>query len=300
MIAMNIETIFITGGTGFFGKSMLDFLNKNYHNFNIYVLTRNSKKFIDENQHRINLVNVKFVDGDVKTFDFSHHIDYFIHAATPVIEKTSDKQMSSIVEDGTQRALDVAEKNGCRRFLFISSGAVYGKNDHPMKESDECHPITQYGISKLNAEKMCIKSNLDTCIARCFAFSGRFLSKTSQFAIGNFVKDAVDNKPICINSDGKSIRSYLDQDDLCRWLMSILLHSSPNKTYNVGSNQAISIFELAMLIRKLLNPNIKIILNKSIQNSNTYIPDTSKIMNNCRCKIEKSLEQSILEMARTI
>ena len=264
MIAMNNETVFITGGTGFFGKSILDFLNRDGLSFDIFVLTRNSKKFIDKNAQCINLDKVKFVDGDVRTFDFSHRIDYFIHAATPVIEKTDDEQMSSIVEDGTRHALDVAEKNGCRKFLFISSGAVYGKNDYPMKESDECHPTTQYGISKLNAEKMCIESSLDTCIARCFAFSGRFLSKTSQFAIGNFVKDAVDNKPIHINSDGKSIRSYLDQDDLCRWLMSILFYSSPNETYNVGSNHAISIFELATLIRKLLNPNIEIMLNKSI------------------------------------
>lgn len=133
-----------------------------------------------------------------------------------------------------------------------------------MKETDKCCPTTQYGMSKLNAEKMCIKSDLDTCIARCFAFSGRFLSKTSQFAIGNFVKDAIDNKPIHINSNGKSTRSYLDQDDLCKWLMSILLFSAPNEIYNVGSNRVISIFELAQLIKKLLNPNVEILLNKSI------------------------------------
>ena len=297
---MNTETIFITGGTGFFGKSMLDFLNKDQHNFNVYILTRNSKKFIDESQSYINLSNVKFVNGDIRTFDFSEHIDYFMHAATPVIDKADDEQLSSIIENGTQHALKIAKKNNCRRFLFISSGAVYGKNDQPMKETDKCCPTTQYGMSKLNAEKMCIKSDLDTCIARCFAFSGRFLSKTSQFAIGNFVKDAIDNKPIHINSNGKSTRSYLDQDDLCKWLMSILLFSAPNEIYNVGSNRVISIFELAQLIKKLLNPNVEILLNKSIQNSSTYIPDTSKIMNNCKCKIEKSLEQSILEMARTV
>lgn len=203
----------------------------------------------------------------------------------------------SIVESGTKHAIDVAKKNNCKRFLFISSGAVYGINNNPMKESDECKPCTQYGISKLNAEKMCLNSDLDVCIARCFAFSGKFLSKTSQFAIGNFVNDAMNGQKISINSDGKSIRSFLDQEDLCRWLFKILIDSKPNEIYNVGSGNPISIFELAMLVKKILNQKIEVSINASIPGSSIYLPNVSKIMNELGCKIEKSLEQSILEMA---
>lgn len=293
-------TLFITGGTGFFGKSILDYLNRSNNHFDVFVLTRNCQSFINKNQKNIDLSNVKFVDGDVRTFDFNRDIDYFIHAATPVIDKVNDQELASIVEDGTKNALAIAKKCKCRRFLFISSGAVYGINSNPMKESDICKPCTQYGISKLNAENLCLDSGLDVCVARCFAFSGRFLNKTSQFAIGNFVKDAIDGQSISINSDGKSVRSFLDQEDLCKWLFKILLHSKPNEIYNVGSNRAISIFELAMLVKKTLNPNIEVTINKSIQGSSVYLPDITKIMNDLSCIIEKTLEQSILEMAKYV
>lgn len=289
--------LFITGGTGFFGKSILNYLNHSNYHFDVYVLTRNSRKFISENSQNIDLSHINFIDGDIRTFDFDRHIDYFIHAATPVIDKISDEQMMSIVESGTKHTIDIAKKNNCKRFLFISSGAVYGINNNPMKESDECNPCTQYGISKLNAEKMCLNSDLDACIARCFAFSGKFLSKTSQFAIGNFVNDAMNGQKISINSDGKSIRSFLDQEDLCRWLFKILIDSKPNEIYNVGSGNPISIFELAMLVKKILNQKIEVSINASIPGSSIYLPNVSKIMNELGCKIEKSLEQSILEMA---
>jgi len=73
-----------------------------------------------------------------------------------------------------------------------------------------CWPVTAYGKGKYDAECMCLNSGLDVSIARCFAFSGKYLNKDIHFAIGNFVKNAINNEDIVINSTGEAVRSYMD------------------------------------------------------------------------------------------
>ena len=85
-------------------------------------------------------------------------------------------------------------------------------------------------------------------IARLFAFSGRYLPRDTHFAIGNFVQNVLDRKPILINSDGQSRRSYLYGADMAIWLWSALAKKTPPHPLHIGSEHSISILELAQAV----------------------------------------------------
>ena len=137
-------------------------------------------------------------------------------------------------------------------------------------------------------------------IARCFCFSGIHLPLDVHFAIGNFVNDVNNNNNIIIKGDGESVRSYLDQDDLIEWFIEILKNDSFKKTiYNIGSEDSISIKDLAMLIKKLSNKKIEVeILNETNNNlrKTVYVPDCKKIRKKFNLVQKVSLSESIAKM----
>ncbi|MGC1853813.1 MAG: NAD(P)-dependent oxidoreductase [Candidatus Aquirickettsiella sp.] len=289
------QRIFITGGTGFLGSWILEsfaWANRKLKlNSEAVVLTRDATSFLKKCPHFTNDKSLKFYEGNILDFKYPQgHFAYVIHAATDSnYARVSSWDMLETIIQGTKYTLEFAKMSGVKKFLFVSSGAMYGKqsgvdliNEGNFSQLDATGLMPSYSIGKFIAEYMCNlyakEQQFDVKIARCFAFFGPHLPLDLHFAIGNFIQNRLSNEPILIKGDGQAFRSYLYISDLCIWLWTILFKGKNLTAYNVGSNEKYSIEEVANKIAISIEPKLEVkILNRgksSIADEN-YIPDVT-------------------------
>lgn len=306
--------ILISGGTGFFGRWMLEsMLYANSHrgaNLKATVLSRNPATFLARVPH-LAVPAIHWVKGSVTTIgpaDFiGRRFDAVIHLAT---ESDSQATVSNpaaaidVITGGTQRLLDIAICTEARRFLFASSGSVYGKQSPDISLLDETYsgqPVqgslsdayTISGEAKRQAEMLCAayseRHKLETVIARGFTFAGPGMPLDGKFAFGNFMQDALAGRPVVVTGDGTPVRSYLHAIDLTVWLWTMLVSGATGRPYNLGSEYAVSLRELAEVIAGEFNlPEVRV-LQASMPGKlvHRYVPSTA------RARSELGLRQTI-------
>jgi dTDP-glucose 4,6-dehydratase len=312
-------TIFWTGATGFFGKAVLRNLQSNGpQGYEWKLLSRDPECFARQWPDLASLPSTTWHRGDIiqSTPDLRFPLTHFVHAAADSTSAgyLSDMQRFDQIVEGTRRMLDLAVACGARRFLFTSSGGVYGRQPSGLSGipedylgmPDPLNASNVYSVGKRAAEHLCAlyakERGLEIVIARCFAFVGQDLPLNVHFAIGNFIRDALWADEIVVNGDGTPIRSYLDQRDLTRWLLTLLKDGKACEAYNVGSDQAISIGDLAYVVRDIVSPGKPVrILGEPVNNAerSRYVPDIRKIHLHLGLRPTYSLEQSILDTAAT-
>ncbi len=281
--------------------------------FSVTLLSRNPDLFLRNNPGFANYNWLTLHHGDildVSSYPAAQDFSYLIHAAT---DSTNGPSLSPIerfeqILNGTANLLEFAHSNNIPRFLYISSGAVYGTQpdnlpaipEHWTGSPELTNAANAYGVAKRAAEHLChlyrATHGLEVVIARCFAFVGPALPLDVHFAIGNFIRDALQNESITVGGDGSAIRSYLEQSDLAEWLIILLLRGVSGETYNVGSDQAVTIRELAYLVRDLLAPQKSVRFLGSPQASgsrNRYVPDISKAKQDLGCDVRIPLAEAI-------
>ncbi|MDR3159927.1 MAG: NAD(P)-dependent oxidoreductase [Zoogloeaceae bacterium] len=256
---------FITGGTGFFGLWLLETLAYARQQLDLDLkataLTRDFPAFAAKAPHLAGDAMFGWQEGDVRTFPFPPgEFSHIVHAAATSSYPVPAQEMLDTLVDGTRRVLRFAAQSRCRRLLLVSSGAVYGVQPPELPRLPETHPhapdpldpASAYGEGKRMAELLCAiatQQGISCVIARCFAFIGPHLPLDAHFAAGNFLSDAARGGPIHVNSDGRSLRSYLYMADLMIWLLTILLHGTPARAYNAGSDKVLSVADLARRVK---------------------------------------------------
>lgn len=312
------KSIFLTGGTGFFGKWILEsfiYANEQLNlNARLTTLTRNPELFLLEfpfyNQYSN---SVKFVKGDILSFDFNleDKFHYIIHAATSSDEKENLNTpiiLADSIIQGTKNILNFARTNPIISFLNISSGAIYGmqpKAVYRVRESD-CFKIDLYNskscyyeskrAAEMYASLFSDNYNLPIKTARCFTFVGPYLPLKKHFAIGNFINNVLQNQNIQIKGNGLSVRSYMYMSDLVIWLLTILIKGKNNTAYNVGSDVPVNIKEVAELISFNTNKSYEVKDINNYEIESVYLPNVEKSYSlglSIKINLKESIEKTI-------
>jgi dTDP-glucose 4,6-dehydratase len=306
---------FITGATGFFGRWLAESLFAADLRFGlgceIVALSRDPEGFLRGAPHWQSQSTLRWLRGSVADLDFENfsgeRFDYVIHLATladSAATLADPRHAADIIAGGTRRMLELARHAGARRFLFTSSGSVYGPQPAGIGFLPETFvPVAEdlgrtpdYLISsdaKRRAEQSCLDAieqhGQEVLIARGFTFAGPALPLRSKFAFGNFLDDALANRTIAIKGDGTPVRSYLYAAELATWLWAILFRGVPGRPYNVGSEQPVSLRQLAEMIRSELGgPGVTV-----AQMPSPAVPPHRYVPSTCRARDELGLKESM-------
>jgi len=247
--------VFVTGGAGFIGTHLCKKLAL-LHKVTVY------DNFSNPSQENFPTIeNVTLIIGDIldnsKLLDSMKNHDVVIHLAAKidVIDSINnpDNTFQTNVQ-GTQNVLDSCTSNNISKIIITSSAAIYQNSDNPVNETSAAKPLSPYGQSKLDMEKIIISSKVEYTILRLFNVYGN--GQTSG-VITNFKKNISENIPLNIFGDGKSIRDFIHIDDVITAILLSMKHTSG--IYNIATGSGTSINDLAKLLIQLTSKNSKII-----------------------------------------
>ena len=285
--------LLLTGGSGFVGRTLLDYLRVagEVHGGypEVWVLSRTPQQFLSRYPGYGNLPWLTVVAGDILDIDAQRlarserwgqgrpvppTFTDILHGAADTHAGGSRLSWFDQIVLGTRNLLDLALVSGMPRFLLLSSGAVYGPQPENLVGLPEDYPgapatglpTTVYGQAKRVAEHLCTlyraEHGLPVVVARCFAFIGAHLPLDGPYAIGNFLRDALHGRDIVVKSDGSAVRSYLYGSDLAQWLLTLLIHAEPGTCCNVGSDQALSLGDLARRVATIVAPQKRVVIER--------------------------------------
>jgi dTDP-glucose 4,6-dehydratase len=263
-----MPTSLVTGGTGFLGSHLCE-----------YLLAQGHRVICVDNLVVSTLTNIEHIRGDDFVFvnhDMVDHlvvdepVDFVFHLAalaSPVDYMRMPLHSLKVGSHGTHNALGVAKFKRAR-FLLASTSEVYGDPlVHPQPESywGNVNPIGPRGVydeAKRYAEALTMaylrQQGVDTCIARIFNTSGPRMRPHDGRAIPTFLRQAMTDKPLTVFGDGTQTRSFCYVDDLIRGLV-LLSESDVHEPVNLGNPNEMSLLELARLIIELTESRSEIV-----------------------------------------
>ena len=294
--ALEGARIFVTGGTGFVGKWLASALvaANRVHGLEakLVLLTRDPRAFSRTCPELAAAEGVSLVEGDVRAKVACEPCGFVIHGATPSDQWLNTRrpaEMLSVIEDGTRSVLRLAAEWDAGRFLLVSSGAVYAPpapsagfaEDSPLGP-DWPEERSAYHAGKRRAERLALgaaDAGLSVTVARLFAFVGPHLPLDRHFAVGNFLADALNGRSVSVHGDGSPIRSYLYAAEMAVWIWSMLTDDrAAGETFNVGSEEAVSIREVAAAVACAVDPAVPVTVLGEVSEGprDVYLPDTGR------------------------
>ena len=313
------SNVVITGASGFIGTWLtLSWASarRKYSGKGKLLLTSRAPDEICKQALQIdNECPVKSISSEISDFrvpdEYQH--GFIIHAATPASASLNTEEpykMFNVIIEGQERVLAEAVK-GSSRLLFLSSGAVYGNQPLDLEKISEASNFSRANDDKISAyhdgkraaemqsDSAVQRWGADVVTARLFAFIAPFLPFGAHFAAGNFMQDALKGLPITIKSGGGSVRSYQYGTDLCSHLWALAARGTTGEKYNVGSDNAVTINELAQTVAKIVNPESDVVIKgvDTTENMTRYVPSIERVCSQLRIKNHVDLDESIKRTA---
>ena len=267
--------ILATGGAGFIGRYLVDFLSS-HHEITIYDNFSNSSKADIE---FLITKGVKFVNEDILDYQKLQKscigFDLVIHLAakSDVTDSVIHPEITNEVNvTGTENVIKCCVENKIKKIIFASSAAVYMDSKMPVNESSKTNPLSPYGKSKLVAEqkikKISEEYGINAITLRMFNVYGK--GQNTQYAgvISKFIKNISKEEPIIINGDGKQTRDLVSIFDVVTAFDCAIKNIVGKKgaVYNIGTGTSTSINELAKMILKIADKKTEIKYKKQNKN----------------------------------
>ena len=249
-----MSTALVTGGAGFLGSHLCDFLLDQGHRV---VCVDNLDTGSLQNIEHIRTDDFVFVNHDLtEPFRFEEPVDLVFHLASPaspIDYLRLPLHTLKVGSYGTHHMLGLAKLKRAR-FLLASTSEVYGDPQvHPQPETywGNVNPIGPRGVydeAKRYAEALTMayhrQQGVDTCIVRIFNTYGPRMRPNDGRAIPTFMRQALENKPLTVFGDGSQTRSFCYVDDLIRGLYA-LATSGEHLPVNIGNPIEKTLLELA-------------------------------------------------------
>jgi len=301
-----MKTILITGGAGFIGSHLCEFLLEK--GFSVIcmdnLITGNSKNI----EHLKKNKNFKFIDHNVSEhIDVKEDLDYVLHFASPASPVDYQKipiQTLKAGALGTHNTLGLALAKKAK-YMLASTSEVYG--DPLVKPQPESYwgnvnpvgPRGCYDEAKRFAEALAMAYHrihkLDTRIVRIFNTYGPRMRKEDGRAVPSFITQALSNKPITVYGDGKQTRSFCYVSDLIEGIYK-LMESDINEPVNLGNPDEKTILELAEVIKKITKSKSKVVFEElPVDDPKVRCPDTGKAKKELEWEPKVSLEDGLMK-----
>jgi len=248
----------VTGGAGFIGSNLVDYLLKQGHT----VVCIDNESANNENFHwndKVWNINADITDYKVMKNAFTN-VDYVFHLAAesrlqPAIENPIGAVEKNCV--GTTVMLQCAREAGVKRFVYSSTSSAYGNNPYPNVETQPDDCLNPYSASKAAGEKFCKMYTdlygLETVILRYFNVFGQRSPARGQYApvIGIFQRQKEAGEPLTLVGDGSQKRDFIHVEDVARanYIAATAdLGDHIGEVFNIGSGKNYSIKDIADVI----------------------------------------------------
>ena len=272
----------VTGGAGFIGSNLVDYLLKQGHTvISIDDESANNEHFY-WNRDAWN-INADITDYKVMKNAFTN-VNYVFHLAAesrlqPAIENPIQAVHKNCV--GTATILQCAREAGVKRFVYSSTSSAYGNNPYPNVETQPDDCLNPYSASKVAGEKFCKMYTdlygLETVILRYFNVFGQRSPTRGQYApvIGIFDRQKNNNEPLTIVGDGSQKRDFIHVEDVARAnyiAATVDLGNHVGEVFNIGSGKNYSIKDIADVIS-----DNQVFISKRDGEMETTLADITKV-----------------------
>ena len=299
-----MPTSIVTGGAGFLGSHLCDFLIAEGHR--VVCVDNLDTGSLQNIEHIRNGVDFVFLQHDLTAPLFVEDpIDYVFHLASPaspIDYMRLPLHTLKVGSYGTHHMLGLAKLKRAR-FLLASTSEVYGDPEvHPQPETYWGHvnPIGPRGVydeAKRYAEALTMayhrQQGVDTCIARIFNTYGQRMRPHDGRAVPTFLRQALENKPLTVFGDGSQTRSFCYVDDLIRGLF-LLAQSGEHLPVNLGNPSEMSLLELAETVIRVTGSQSEIVFEAlPIDDPQVRQPDITRAQQILGWEPEVGLEEGL-------
>jgi len=308
MKKLKLENAIVTGGAGFIGSHLVDYLLK--EDYKVTVIDNFSSGRIDNLvQHKKNK-NLRIVNADVADFKnikkYFNKIDYVFHLAAladivPSIKNPLSYHHSNV--EGTISVLEASRINNVKRFVYAASSSCYGIPDkYPTPETASTNPQYPYALTKYLAEQYVMHWNkiygLPSLSLRMFNVYGPRSRTSGAYGavFGVFLAQKIAGKPFTIVGDGNQTRDFVFVSDVIEAYVLSAKSDLKGEIFNVGSGEDQSVNKLA----NLLGGEKKIYIPKRPGEPDKSLADITQIKKEIGWQPKISLEEGVKIMLDNI